>query len=189
MSKEVKDKITKTTAKKVSKTTQKEEKVEVKERKPRKNTFLKNRTMIVGCGRLGASVANKLSKEGKNVIVVDNNKNAFESLDDSFSGFQIVGDVSDLNTLENAYIHDVKEIIITTGNDNINIFLANVVTAKYDVPEIYVRIDNPEMVELLDDKRVNYILPFLADYKTIPNIQYLSNIIKARVFISFLQRL
>lgn len=130
----------------------------------KKKPLLRNKTLIIGCGRLGASLANKICKEGKNVLVIDKNRTSFELLDDSFSGIQVVGDVIDLSTLENAYISSAQEVIITTGNDNVNIYLALLAREIFDVPHIYVRIDNPEMLCLLEDKDIEVILPFQLSY-------------------------
>ena len=129
-----------------------------------KKTILRNKTIIIGCGRLGSSIANKITREGKNLLIVDRSKDAFEVLDDSFSGYQIVGDVTDLEVLEEAYISSAKEIIITTGNDNVNIFLALVARDVYDVPNIYVRLDDPTLEVLLRGKNVELILPFQLTY-------------------------
>ena len=129
-----------------------------------KKPLLKNKTIIIGCGRLGSSIANKITREGKNLLVIDVNHQAFENLDDSFSGYQIVGDVTDLDVLEEAYISSAKEIIITTGNDNVNIFLALVSRDVYDVPNIYVRLDDPTYEILLRGKNVELILPFQLTY-------------------------
>ncbi len=137
----------------------------------RKKPLLRNKTIVVGCGRLGASIANKGNKDGKNVLVVDNNKNAFDLLDDTFSGYTIVGDVLDYKTLENAYITSAKEIIITTGNDNINIFLALLCRNIYQVPNIYVRLDDPNMSVLLENKDIEIILPFKLSFDMLENIR------------------
>ena len=90
----------------------------------KKTSILKNKTLIIGCGRLGASIANADSLSGKNVLVVDKDSRSFELLSDLFSGYTFLGDVTDLSLLEEAYITSAKEIIIATGDDNVNLFLA-----------------------------------------------------------------
>lgn len=125
-----------------------------------RKTLLKNKALIIGCGRLGASIANKISKEGKNVLIIDRSESSFELLDDSFSGYKIVGDVTDTATLEEAYITSAKDVVIATGDDNVNLFLVYLSREIYDVPNIYVRLDDPDLASLLDGKRVNVILPF-----------------------------
>lgn len=126
----------------------------------KKHSILKNKTIIIGCGRLGSSMANKCSTEGKNIIVLDKTADAFDRLSDTFGGFTMVGDVNDLSFLEEAHITTAKEIIITTGDDNVNIFLAHVARKIYDVPEIYVRLDNPDNEVLLKGFGIKAIFPF-----------------------------
>lgn len=159
-----KTKVTKPVTKKKAKEVTKVEEKDLPARFLRKKPLLRNKTIIIGCGRLGASIANKIGKEGKNVLVIDKTKAAFESLEDSFSGIQIVGDVIDLATLENAYISSAQEVIITTGNDNVNIYLALLAREIYDIPHIYVRLDNPEMTCLIEDKDIEIILPFQLSF-------------------------
>lgn len=125
-----------------------------------KKALLRNKTLVIGCGRLGSSIANKISKEGKNLLIVDQSRQSFERLSESFSGYTIVGDVTDLDILEEAYISSAKEIIIVTGDDNVNVFLALVARDIYDVPNIYVRLDDPSLTVLIERKNIELILPY-----------------------------
>ena len=130
----------------------------------KKRPLLKNKTLIIGCGRLGSSMANKCALERKNIIVVDRDADAFDRLADTFGGFTLTGDSTDLSILEEAHILSAKEIIITTGDDNVNLFLAHVARKIYDVPEIYVRLDNPDNEVLLRGLNVKAIFPFELSY-------------------------
>ena len=49
---------------------------------------------IVGCGRLGSSLANDLSADGHRIMVIDHRERTFDKLSASFSGFKIVGNTS-----------------------------------------------------------------------------------------------
>lgn len=126
----------------------------------KKGSLLKNKTLIIGCGRLGASIASKDSASGKNVIVIDRDPSAFELLSDRFSGLKFVGDVTDLSLLEEAYITSTKDLVITTGDDNVNVFLAQIGRHIYNVPNIYVRLDDPDLEILLRGLDVHAIYPF-----------------------------
>lgn len=126
----------------------------------RKPKLLQNKILIVGCGRLGSTIANKFASEGKNVMVIDSSEKEFELLDEKFSGYTFVGDATDLSILEEAYISSAREIIISTGNDNTNIFVAHIARKIYDVPEIYVRLDNPENEILIKGMHIKAIYPF-----------------------------
>ncbi len=126
----------------------------------KKDSILRNKTLIIGCGRLGSSIANKDSLDGRNVLVIDKDETSFENLSDTFSGYKYVGDVTDLSLLEEAYISSAKEIIIATGNDNVNVFLALVSRQIYNVPNIYVRLDDPFLETLVKGENVYAIYPF-----------------------------
>ena len=130
----------------------------------KKTSILKNKTLIIGCGSLGATIANKYSTEGKNIMVVDTDAKSFESLSDRFSGYTFVGDVTDLGTLEEAYITSAKEIIITTGDDNTNLFVAHIARVIYDVPYIYVRLSDPDSEVLLKGLDIKAIYPLELSY-------------------------
>lgn len=130
----------------------------------KKSSLLKNKTLIIGCGSLGATIANKCSTEGKNIMVVDTDAKSFESLSDRFSGYTFVGDVTDLRILEEASITSAKEIIITTGDDNTNLFVAHIARKIYDVPSIYVRLSDPDSEVLLKDMDIHAIYPLELSY-------------------------
>ncbi len=126
----------------------------------KKDSLLRNKTLIIGCGRLGASIASSDAFAGKNVLVIDKDASSFEKLSDMFAGYTYTGDVTDLSLLEQAYITSAKEVIITTGDDNVNVFLALVSREIYDVPNIYVRLDDPSLEILIRGSGVRAIYPF-----------------------------
>jgi trk system potassium uptake protein len=120
---------------------------------------MKNKILIIGCGRLGSSIANHESEMGGNIIIVDESEAAFDRLDDSFSGYKITGDATDQTLLEQAYIKTASEIVITTGDDNVNLFLAHLAALIYQVPEIYVRFVDPEKGILISGMNIKAIYP------------------------------
>ena len=129
-----------------------------------RSKILKNKTLVVGCSSLGATIANKCCLEGKNVMIVDQNAKSFELLSDRFSGYTFVGDATELNILEEAGIASSKEIVIATGNDNINLFVAHIAKKIYDVPNIYVRLSEPDNEILLKGMDIKAIYPLELSY-------------------------
>ena len=121
---------------------------------------MRNRTFVIGCGRLGASIANYASQQGQSVVVIDPDKIAFTRLDDSFSGYTFVCDATDVDELRDAGINTAKEVIITTGNDNVNLFLAHLCAHLLEVPYVYVRFDDPEKGFLIQGSNIKPIYPF-----------------------------
>lgn len=121
---------------------------------------MRNKVLVIGCGRLGANIAALASEKGQNVLVIDRNVNAFDRLHESFTGYKIIGDATDLSLLEEAFIKTAKEVVIATGDDNANLFLAHVASVIYEVPSVFVRLDDPERGALLAGLKVKAIYPF-----------------------------
>jgi len=120
----------------------------------------RNKFIVMGSGRLGANIATKMSELGEDVIIIDANDDSFRKLHDSFSGYQVVGDATDLVVLENAMIKHAKTVVITTDSDNTNIFLAHICYYVYNIPKIYVRLADTEKGRLLEGTYIKAIYPF-----------------------------
>ena len=129
-----------------------------------RSKILKNKTLIVGCSSLGATITNKFSTEGKNLMVIDKNPKNFERLSERFSGYTITGDVSDVDVLEEAGIASCREIVIVTNDDNVNVFVAHIARKLYDVPSIYIRLSEPDNEILLKGMDVKAIYPLELSY-------------------------
>src|SRR5574342_480156 len=82
------------------------------------------RVMIIGCGRVGAVLANSLDEGGHEVVVLDRNQQAFRRLSEKFSGERIVG-----NGLVEEFVRPTLEkktdmLFAMTDKDNINLMIA-----------------------------------------------------------------
>jgi trk system potassium uptake protein len=120
----------------------------------------RNKIMIIGSGRLGASIATKLSEDGEDVYIIDKNQDSFRKLQDTFSGYEIVGDATDLAVLDDSGIKMTKMVVITTDNDNVNIYLSHICYYIYNVPNIYIRLNDSDKGALLEGTSVKVIYPF-----------------------------
>ena len=72
----------------------------------------KKTIIIAGCSRFGAGLAGELSEHGDDVIIIDKDNDAFRKLPPNFSGFQIVGNVTDPDLLEDAGIGNASVVRI-----------------------------------------------------------------------------
>ena len=115
-------------------------------------------TIVVGAGRLGSNIARKLIKENNNVLLIDRNRDKLEKLVD-FTGFVEAGDATDLSFLEENGIRDVKRAIFITDDDNTNIFLSDICIKRYDLKEIYIRLNDSRKIKIVDPL-VRCICPF-----------------------------
>lgn len=100
--------------------------------------------IIIGCGRLGSFLANRLSSEGHSVVVVDINPTSFDTLTaDQFSGFRLEGDATELAVLKRAKIDKADIVIGATHDENINIMTAQIARERFGVLKTLVRIIDP----------------------------------------------
>lgn len=116
--------------------------------------------IVIGCGRLGSDIASRSSEQGKSVTVIDNFPESFERLSDAFSGYKVLGSASNIKTLLDAGIDKANEIVITTGDDNLNLFLAFLSSEIYKIPLVYVRFDDPDKAALVAGHDIRAIYPF-----------------------------
>ena len=99
--------------------------------------------IIVGCGRLGAQLATKLSEEGHDVAVVDHNPDNFSRLSDEFNGATITGVEFDMEVLKSAGIEHADGFAAVTNGDNMNIMAAQVAKTIFKVPMVVARVFDP----------------------------------------------
>jgi trk system potassium uptake protein len=78
-------------------------------------------SIIIGCGRLGGGLANVLSDEGHEVLIIDCNKESFLKLSSSYVGLTLIGDATDIDILSEAQVEKATAVIVVTNNDNTNI--------------------------------------------------------------------
>jgi trk system potassium uptake protein TrkA len=94
------------------------------------------RVLIIGCGRVGSVLANRLDEEGHQVVVLDRNQQAFRRLSEKFSGERRVG-----NGLVEEYVRPaLKEktdiLFVMTDKDNINLMIGQWVKKKFQIDRV-----------------------------------------------------
>ncbi|MCM8800100.1 MAG: TrkA family potassium uptake protein [Candidatus Omnitrophica bacterium] len=99
--------------------------------------------IIVGCGRVGSELANLLSQEGHNVVVIDRNPQAFLRLGATFNGLTLVGNGFDLELLREAGIEKADAFCALTNGDNTNLVCAQVAKKIFKVPKVIARVYDP----------------------------------------------
>lgn len=99
--------------------------------------------VLIGCGTIGRTVLEQLSKEGHTITIIDEDKNKVESLIERFDVFGVVGNGASLEVQEEAGIKDSDIVIAITSSDEINI-LSCLVANKTGVENTIARVRNPE---------------------------------------------
>lgn len=116
-------------------------------------------TMVVGCGRLGARLADGLSEAGKNSIVVDRSPEAFRKLSTAYGGLTYIGDATDLEVLKTAGIETVQTLIVVTDDDNTNIMIAQFAKAYFGIEKVITRLYDPERIAVYSAMDIDTICP------------------------------
>lgn len=119
----------------------------------------KDYTVIIGCGRLGATIANTLSDENKNVMVVDSDEDSLRKLSSSFAGQTYVGDASDYFVLDEINLKKANVVIVVTHKDNLNIMLAQIAKEIYHVERVIARLYDPERDVVYKELGIETIYP------------------------------
>jgi len=101
--------------------------------------------LVVGCGRLGADLAYRLSKSGNNVAVIDTSETAFNKLPPDFIGRIHEGNGLQQDVLIRAGIEGADGLAAVTDSDAINAVVARVAHERYHVPQVVVRNYDPTL--------------------------------------------
>ncbi|MEM1485763.1 NAD-binding protein [Oscillospiraceae bacterium PP1C4] len=116
--------------------------------------------IIVGSGLLGASLAGTLCIQGYHVIIIDLNGDSFRKLPESFNGFEVIGNGTDIDLLERAGINNAYMVIAATDSDNTNSLIAQIASRIYDVNRVFVSFNDAEKENLIDGFNIEVICPF-----------------------------
>jgi trk system potassium uptake protein TrkA len=96
--------------------------------------------VIMGCGRVGASLAAALERLGHEVAIIDKNQQAFRRLGSEFHGHQVVGVGFDRQVLIEAGIERASAFAAVSSGDNSNIISARVARENFGVEHVVARI-------------------------------------------------
>jgi len=122
--------------------------------------------LIVGCGRVGSSVARTMLKEGHEVSCLDEDPEAHarlevnleKSWEDSGGSFT-VGTALESEALRQAGIEKADAFIASTDGDNTNIIIAQIAQQRFNVPKVVARILDPLRAEWYEQQGVHTICP------------------------------
>lgn len=130
----------------------------------------KEYTIIVGCGRLGANLANTLSNEGEDVLIMDEDRNAFRRLAPNFGGLSVAASGTDLEKLREAEIESASAVIAVTNDDNTNILVAQIAREMFGVGRVIARLYDPDCEVVYQELGINTICPSALSAKEIDKL-------------------
>jgi trk system potassium uptake protein TrkA len=117
------------------------------------------RIIIIGCGRMGAGLAQNLSRRGHEVTVVDRDPTSFERLGPSFRGATVTGGGVDRDALLNAGIERADGLAAVTASDEVNVVAARLARQVFRVPKVVARIYDPRKAEIYQRLGLQNISP------------------------------
>ncbi len=100
--------------------------------------------VVMGCGRVGSSLARRLQRQGHSVAVIDQDEDAFRRLGPEFTGKQVKGMGFDRNTLTQAGITEAGAFAAVSSGDNSNILAARVAREQFGIDHVVARIYDPK---------------------------------------------
>lgn len=113
--------------------------------------------IIVGCGRLGSSLALSFSEEGHDIVVVDSNPESFRRLGTGFNGTTVQGTGIDEDVLKRAGIEKADFVFAVTSSDTVNLMVAQVAKTIFGVKRVIARIYEPQKEGLYKDLGVEAV--------------------------------
>jgi trk system potassium uptake protein TrkA len=106
--------------------------------------------VIMGCGRVGSTLAHILEDRDKSIAIIDRDPEAFRRLGSSFKGERVTGIGYDRAVLMHAGIERADAFAAVSSGDNSNIIAARVVRETFDVPRVAARIYDPRRAEVYE---------------------------------------
>jgi trk system potassium uptake protein TrkA len=130
--------------------------------------------VIVGCGRVGSTLAENLDADGHDVIIFDIRTAAFDRLPETFKGAAIRGDGTDEEALRKAGAEGADIFLSLTEGDNRNVMAAQVATESLAIPQVIAKINDPVRAAAYAELgvatlcRTNLIVDAVAQYLKLP---------------------
>ena len=108
--------------------------------------------VIMGSGRIGATLANRLSAEGHNVSIIDVNPSSFDRyLASDFRGQTILGDGIDEDVLREAGIERADAFVACAQGDNHNLMASQIAKVAFGVGRVVCRCNDAVRAEIYED--------------------------------------
>jgi trk system potassium uptake protein TrkA len=106
--------------------------------------------VILGCGRVGSSLANSLEERGHQVSIIDQNPDAFRRLGPTFEGRTVTGVGFDPDVLRQAGIEQADAFAAVSSGDNSNIIATRVAREEFGIETVAARIYDQGRAEVYE---------------------------------------
>ncbi len=117
------------------------------------------RVVIMGCGRLGSTLARELDHEGHHVTVIDVDGTAFNWLEDNFRGDTVAGAGEDIAVQQAAGVPGADIFLALANGDNRNAMAVQVAKHIHGARRVVARIYDPERADVYRQIGINVVNP------------------------------
>jgi trk system potassium uptake protein len=117
------------------------------------------KAIVIGCGRVGSSIALQLDREGWDVVAVDEKEEALGRLGAHWAGGFIVGHGMDIDVLRKAGIDEAEAVVVATNGDNTNLVIGQVAQKRFDIQCVVVRVLDPARADLYRELGLRTVCP------------------------------
>ena len=114
---------------------------------------------MIGCGRVGSSIARQLLSEGWEVTAVDEKEDALARLGEGWPGEFVLGHGMDVDVLRRAGIEDADAVVVSTDGDNTNIVIGQVAQKRFANECVVVRLLDPARTAFYRQRGMRIICP------------------------------
>src|SRR5438067_5591102 len=115
--------------------------------------------IIIGCGRVGSTVAKRLAAEGWAVTAIDEKESALSRLGENWTGGFVVGHGMDTDVLREAGIGEADAVVVSTDGDNTNIVIGQVAQKRFGIDCTVVRILDPARADFYSQRGLRTVCP------------------------------
>jgi len=127
------------------------------------------RTILIGGGRVGLSLAERLDRDGENVLLIDKDPAAVETAQKR--GIQTIeGDGTDASVLEKAGAERAKAVVAATPEDNVNLLVCQLATTTFETEIVASRVNQPENVDAFESLGIRAIDLSMATAWSLENV-------------------
>ena len=127
------------------------------------------KAVVIGCGRVGASVAKQLAGDGWDVTCVDADEMALTRLGDWRGGF-VVGNGMDLDVLDRAGVAKADAAVVSTDGDNSNVVIGQMLQRRYGIGCVVARIFDPRRADFYAERGLRTVCPTKTSIATLADI-------------------
>jgi trk system potassium uptake protein TrkA len=125
------------------------------------------KALVIGCGRVGSSVALELDRLGWEVVAIDENEDALHRLGEHWSGGFVVGHGMDMGVLTEAGIEDADAVVVATDGDNTNLVIGQLAQKSFGIATTIVRVLDPARAALYKDLGLWTVCPTSTAIETL----------------------